>query len=221
MYRFYTHSRLTPGSLAELDVEELHHLRKVLRVRNGERIELVNGKGQLATAIYADLITIQSVHSEPKSDRKSVLIQALPEKTHLEFILEKGTEIGITEFWFFPSERSKIDVISDALLLRMKKITISAIKQCKRLHLPSIYAHHHITDFKEHSFKLYLADPKGTTFHHTDELSKGIIVGPESGFTQKEIDYFQTTCKAIPTTLSPNILRAETAAIVASYLICS
>ncbi len=221
MYRFYTHSRLTPGSIAELDPEELHHLKRVLRVRNGEKIELVNGKGQLALAIFNDPIIIQSVHSETKPDRKSVLIQALPEKPHLEFILEKGTEIGITEFWFFPSERSHIQVISDALLSRMKKITISAIKQSKRLFLPSIYAHHHITDFKELSYKLYLADPKGVLFTPPPEPSCGIIVGPESGFTQKEIDYFLTTCKALPTTLSPNILRAETAAIVASYLICS
>ncbi len=221
MYRFYTHERLSVGSAAELDSDELHHLIKVLRVRKGEKIELVNGKGQLATAHFDDTILVETVHSETRPEKKLILIQALPEKAHLEFILEKATEIGITEFWLFPAERSKIQEISDAYLARMKKITISAIKQCKRLHLPHIYPYHKISDLKDLSFKLLLADPAGKPYSSSKDSSEGFVVGPESGFTPKEKMHFETICKAIPTTLSPNVLRAETAAIISSYLICS
>ncbi len=221
MYRFYTPLKLTSNLVVELDHEELHHLKKVLRVRNGEKIELVNGLGELAIALYDGTIEVESVFTAPKQEKTSVLIQALPEKSHLEFILEKATEIGITEFRFFPSERSKIDVISDALLLRMRKITISALKQCKRLYLPTISAFRKPSEMNNLPKNIYLAHPSGSHYCQSKELSQGIIVGPESGFTTKEIDYFQTAFKAIPTTLSPNILRAETAAILASYLICS
>lgn len=220
MYRFYTHEKLEVGSAVELDSDELHHLTRVLRVRKGEKIELVNGKGQLGTAHYDDPILLETVHTEARPERKLVLIQALPEKAHLEFILEKATEIGITEFWLFPAERSKIQEISDAYLSRMKKITISALKQCKRLHLPHIYPYHKITEFTDLSFKLHLADPEGSPFNPSKEESQGFIVGPESGFTSKEKTYFEKSCHAIPTTLSSNTLRAETAAIVSSYLIC-
>jgi 16S rRNA (uracil1498-N3)-methyltransferase len=219
MYRFYTPRSLTKDSLVELDPEEYHHLKKVLRVRPGEKIELVNGNGELATALFDESIRVLSLQKEPKPEKKSVLLQAIPEKNHLEFILEKGTEIGITEFYFFPAEKSKIKEISDAMLLRMKKITISALKQCKRLYLPSISIHK-LEGIKDLSFKLYLGDPGGNKFLSTTE-SAGFIIGPESGFTQKEIDYLKTTCKATLTTLSPNILRAETASIVAAHLICS
>ncbi len=219
MYRFYTPHTLISNSLVELDSEEYHHLKKVLRVRPNEKIELVNGSGELAIALFDVTIRVLSVHKEPKPEKKIVLIQAIPEKNHLEFILEKGTEIGITEFIFFPAEKSKLKEISEALLFRMKKITISALKQCKRLYLPSISICK-LSDLKNFSLKLYLADPKGDKFITTTE-SAGFIIGPESGFSQKEIDYLKTTCKATLTTLSPNILRAETASIIAAYLICT
>ena len=221
MYRFYTTSKLTIGNSAILDVEELHHLKKVLRVRPGEKIELVNGEGDLGIATFDETIILESLHKSAKPEKRTFLIQALPEKSHLEIILEKATEIGITDFYFFPSERSKIDVISDALLNRIKKITVSALKQGKRLFLPSITAFRSTSELKNLPSNLYLAHPSGAPFTSLGSLQKGIIVGPESGFTPKEIETFQNAHGAISTTLSPNVLRAETAAIVASYLICN
>jgi 16S rRNA (uracil1498-N3)-methyltransferase len=222
MYRFFSQNHLIQNEPITLSDEEMHHLKRVLRVRDGEKIELVDGKGSLAEAIFDDQIIARKVHHEKKPDTKKVLIQAIPEKNHLDFILEKATEIGITEFHFFPAERSKIKEISDGTLLRMKKITISAMKQSKRLFLPSIHLHSNIASFRELSFPLLLADPNGEHFiKETYETSKAILVGPESGLTSKEIEFFIQECKAKSISLSPNILRAETAAIIASYLICS
>lgn len=219
MYRLYTPQELTVDAYIELDSDELHHLKKVLRVRPKEQIELVNGNGNLAVAYFDDTVKILSVHNGEIPQKTLALIQAIPEKNHLEFILEKGTEIGVTDFIFFAAEKSKIKEISDSFLLRMKKITISALKQCKRLYLPSISLVK-IGDIKNLSYPLYLGDPNGTKFI-TPHGSAGFIIGPESGFSKKEIDFFQTSCKASLTTLSPNVLRAETASIVAAYLICS
>ncbi len=221
MYRFYTTDSLSDGLTANLDLEELHHLSRVLRVKPGEAIELVNGKGELAIALFDKEIRVESVQKSEPPLKKSILIQALPEKHHLEFILEKATEIGVTDFWIFPSEKSKIQEISEAFVGRMKKITISALKQSKRLFLPEIQIFRRLSDIKEVPHKLYLADPKGSPFIQERERSTAFIVGPESGFTQKEIRYFQEVLAASPTTLSKNVLRTETAAIVSAFLICS
>jgi 16S rRNA (uracil1498-N3)-methyltransferase len=222
MYRFYSPEKLSMTDPITLSDDELHHLKRVLRVRNGEKIEIVDGKGNLAEAIFDDEIVLKHIHHDPKPETKKVLIQAITEKNHLDFILEKATEIGISEFWFFPAERSKIKEISDSTLSRMKKITISAMKQCKRLHLPTIHLHNTLKEFQDLSLNLYLADPKGEAIiRNSNPTSDAIIVGPESGLTQKEIDFFINTCKAKKVSLSPNILRAETASIIASYLICT
>src|SRR3990167_8777843 len=205
MYRFFTPSKLTLKTPVALDDEELHHLKKVLRVKPGDKIELVNGKGDLGFAIYDDPITLLSLQSAEKTLKLTALIQAIPEKTHLEFILEKGTELGITEFHLFPAERSKLKELSPSTLARMNKILISALKQSKRLFLPTLHLHPKLPDL---NLKLYLASPQGKPFTPSPE-SSGFIVGPESGFTPKEIDLFQNRYKAIPTKLSDNILRAE------------
>lgn len=217
MYRFFTPLPLTLKSPVTLDDEELYHLKKVLRVRPGETIEIVNGKGQLAKALYDDVIYLTSLDTIEPPQKKSILIQAFPEKAHLEFIIEKGTELGITEFFLFPAARSKLKEISLSQFTRLKKITLSAIKQSKRLFLPEINVQD-ITDIKKIPCKLYLADPDGGPFTPSHE-SSGFIVGPESGFTKAEIDFFQKTLNALPTKLSSNILRTETAAIAASFLL--
>jgi 16S rRNA (uracil1498-N3)-methyltransferase len=222
MYRFFSQNHLIQNEPISLSDDEMHHLKRVLRVRIGEKIEVVDGKGSLAQAIYDDEIISEKVYHQKKTEIKKVLIQAIPEKNHLDFILEKATEIGITDFYFFPAERSKIKEISDGALMRMKKITISAMKQCKRLFLPNIHLQTKMDNFKDLSFPLFLADPKGQPFQkEATETSKAILVGPESGLSSKEINFLISDCKAKSISLSPNILRAETASIIASYLICS
>ena len=215
MYRFFTASKLTLETRVELSPEELHHLKKVLRVNVGDPIELVNGKGELAHAIYDDPITILSVDSAPKDLPTRALIQAIPEKSHLEFILEKGTELGITDFYLFPATRSKLKELSPNYITRLEKILLSSLKQCKRLFLPKL----HINVAPPY-VKLYLGDPKGEPFTPSKD-SSGFIIGPESGFTPEEIESFKSKQHAVPTKLSNNILRTETAATVASFLICS
>lgn len=217
MYRFFTPNKLTSGLPIELTDEEYHHLKKVLRVHMGEKIEIVNGKGDLGIALYDDPIILLSVESLPKPQKINALIQAIPEKTHLEWLIEKGTELGITEFHLFPGEKSKLKEISPSTLSRIDKILISALKQSKRLFLPTLHIHTQVPDLK---IKLYLGDPKGSSFVPSHE-SSAFLIGPESGFTQKEIHFFQTKLNAIPTKLSENILRTETASIIASFLLCT
>ena len=216
MHRFYFSSPLVPNVSIELEKEEMHHLKNVLRIERGEKIEIINGKGELAVALYDTSIKTLSVQTFPKPKNRSVLFQAMCEKSHLKMIFQKGTELGVTQFYLFSCQKSKQTCMSPAFLKQLKKVTISAIKQCRSLFLPSIQIGS-MKDLEKVPLSLYLADFNGNPFEPVS-TSNGFIVGPESGFTKQEVDFLKKTCKAKPTTLSKNILRVETAAIVSCFL---
>lgn len=219
LYRSFVDIPLKKGDLLELSKEELHHIKKVLRIAEGDHLELVNGKGDLAIGIYQGSIKIHSTTHTPKSPYKKILALANPLQNHLEFIIEKATELGITHFFLFPSTKSPIPTYSAPKKDRLTKITISALKQCKRLHLPEIIYLPSLQALPPATY--YLGDPKGSPPRPHPDIDVGFIIGPESGFTPDELSYFTHYLKAHPTKLSDNILRCETAAIVSAFLITS
>jgi 16S rRNA (uracil1498-N3)-methyltransferase len=219
-HRFYIEDSLQGVQSASLSKEEEHHLRHVMRVKKGDLIELVDGKGTLASGVFSDpFVSITSVHTSKAPVDQAVLLQAMTEPSKLEWIVEKGTELGITSFWLFPAKKSKLSSLSDSKKERLEKILISALKQSDRLYLPKI---HYVTSMDRlptNIPNLYLAHKGGLSPSHIQKGSSGILVGPESGFTEEEASFFQHTLGAIPITLSENVLRAETAAMIASFLI--
>ena len=70
MYRFFVPTQFLEGDTLSLSSEEHHHAKKVLRVRPNEPIELVNGLGQLATALFDTSMTLITVHTEPPSHHR-------------------------------------------------------------------------------------------------------------------------------------------------------
>lgn len=217
MYRSFVDLPLTLGDKILLPKEELHHIKKVLRAQLGEKVELVNGRGDLAICELQESLQILSVsHQEPPTHKK-ILAIAHPLQTHLEFIVEKGTELGITHFCLFPSSKSPISDYSPAKKYRLNKIAIAALKQCKRLYLPQIA---YLNASKLPPATYFLGDPKGAPYPSTTPPTDvGFIIGPESGFSKEELAQFQNLYKATPIKLSDNILRCETAAIVSSFLL--
>lgn len=219
MHRFFSSEDFYPGKSIILEKEEMHHLKHVMRIGNGSLIELVNGKGALATALVDTQITISTVDISEPSTHKSILIQGLTEPQNLELIVEKGTEIGITDFWIFIAEKSKHKQISPSKQERLSKILRSSLKQSKRLYLPNIAFFPSIKAVPKTVENIYIADPRASKQIPHPSTDRAIIVGPESGLTQNEVSYAEKELKATRILLSPNILRTETAAIIASFLI--
>lgn len=106
--RYYLDAPLLAGESVVLEEGEWHHLANVARGRCGDPIDLINGKGQIAhatiTALRKSSATVQIDEVEQETRKKSplILIQALPRMNHLEWIIEKGTELDVTSFWLFP-----------------------------------------------------------------------------------------------------------------------
>ncbi|MCH9613908.1 MAG: Ribosomal RNA small subunit methyltransferase E [Chlamydiia bacterium] len=183
-----------------------------MRNHEGDTIELIDGKGALHLARIDTLtkkeahLTILETTTTPPKDPLKTLIQGLPATPNkLKLILEKGTELGIDAFHFFGAKTPSLDKLHTTL--------IGAIKQCGRLHLPSLAFHSHLEDIP--LSPSYYGDPQGAQLEpgrHT------FVIGPESGFTHTEIAHLNAQ-KSLPTRLSNHILRTETAAIIASHLL--
>ena len=218
--RFFVDHPLAAGSRIALSFEEIKHF-KVTRIQPGETVEIINGKGILAKASFEgkDQVVINQIKTAPIQKYESVLFQAIAEGSHLDFIVEKGVELGITCFVLFAAEKSKIKNLSENRLVRLKKLTISALKQSKRLYLPEIRVVCHLNEYQGKLDHYYLADPSGPPLLKTPEANCGIIVGPESGLTKNEIDHLVKTLEAEKVNLSDNVLRCETAAMISAYLL--
>jgi 16S rRNA (uracil1498-N3)-methyltransferase len=206
-----------------LEGEEFHHLAKVMRVRMGETIEIVNGQGELAKAELVSLdkqsceLKILSHQKFPPPEQSLILALALTRPASLEWTLEKSTELGATEFWLFPGERSEKKKLSDSQLHRFETILINALKQCGRLYLPKIVLKPSLQEWEPPTGSPYFGDISPQAPLLRGPFAKTVIffIGPEKGFSPLEAQVLLEKFRAHPISLHENILRAETAAITA------
>jgi len=154
---------------------------------------------------------------------KIILAQAIPRLNRLDFILEKGTELGMSEIWLYASEYGERKEFTEHQLERMRGVTIAAMKQCGRLHLPKIVMMPLLSKWAapRTDYALFFGDVSSTAkyFMPSDLPNKsttGLVffIGPESGFSEKEtILLKEFGSKGVK--LHPNILRTDTAALTA------
>lgn len=226
--RFFTPKPFFKNEEIRIQDDEVHHFH-VMRVQEKDTIELINGKNQLAEALVISIakkeviLKIQNV-THGTHVKEKILGLALLRSMKLDLILEKATELGITKFFFFPSQNSEIEELSPNKITRMENILISAIKQCGRLDLPEIHFLKEIKELIRNDFDYFLGEMSAHESIFQISISKKpicILIGPEKGFSSTEILFFQTSLKAKPVKLNDNILRSETAAICAAALLGS
>lgn len=227
--RYYLESPLEKGSSVILQDTEFHHLVHVMRCKVDDQVEIVNGQGTLAHATISSIdkkkahLHINEIEQEAPPQFQVILAQAIPRINRLDFILEKGTELGMTEIWLFPGALSERKSLTDHQIERLKAITISAMKQCGRLYLPKITLMPAIPNWITPELPLFFGDVNpGSPIFQTkwNPKEKGLIfaVGPESGFTTQEIKNLLDK-GAAGVTLHRSILRTDTASLAALSLI--
>ncbi len=228
--RYYINDPLLESSSLEIEGQEFHHLSRVMRARIGDLLEIVNGKGVLAQAKIMEmekqraLLRIESSIFQEKSPFEIILVQAIPRPSHLEIILEKGTELGMTAIWLLHTERSEKSSFSANQMTRMHSILVAAMKQCGRLYLPKIEVKPSLDKWKSLDHSAYYGNVNPNAIPAIDALNKetkadGIVffIGPEGGFTEKEEKLLQQLgVKGVK--LHENILRTETAALIAVFV---
>ena len=222
--RFYLDSEFQLGDIAILEGTEQHHAARVIRLEEGDTLELVNGKGSLAEgeviSVSKDkmqLKILQVSHVQHPSKRMDVAIP-LMRPSKLEWVFEKGTELGADSFLLYSADYSEKDNLSSHQLERLRAITISAMKQSGRLYLPSIELLPDLSMVMEREALFFFGDTSLSPpyFRSPESPLVVFITGPERGFSPKEKEILMR--KARSSSLSPNILRAETAPLAALTL---
>lgn len=213
-------------------------VRSVLRLRVDDTITLLDGTGNTyqvtITLIERDrmigrVIGSEKVNTEPQT--QLILYQALLKAAKFEWIVQKGTEIGIAEFIPVLSERSTSGLAeaSATKLNRWRTIATEAAEQSDRGRVPYIHEPQSL-----HSALVAIPADEPALFAWEDAMGESTIrtalqhfnkqpqrmhlfIGPEGGFSAQEADEARAAGARL-VTLGPRILRAETAAIVATTL---
>ncbi|MEX1106715.1 MAG: RsmE family RNA methyltransferase [Ilumatobacteraceae bacterium] len=198
-------------SAPSLAFEDEHHLDRVLRIDEADAITVCDGSGKWATATWSRKRGTTLTSAIFEAPRPVVLSvgYAIPKGDRADSIVQKLTEIGMDRLLMFETSRSVVHWDADKRtkqLERLNRIAREASMQSRRLYLPAIQ----FTTFDRviEMNGVALAEPGGKDGLTT--ATSTLLVGPEGGFDTEELDY------AVPkVSLSLNILRVETAAIVA------
>jgi 16S rRNA (uracil1498-N3)-methyltransferase len=236
--RFFIPSSQIKDNQAILRGNDRRHLVNVLRQGVGDEITVLNGKGQEYLAkiirvdpeeVTAELLEETNRPAEPKVWLN--LIQSLPKLDKFEWIIQKNTELGVSRFQPMITERSMVKLKEDfqgRKEERWRKIIQEAAEQSGRKIVPELAPVKSWDETlkglegdltlipwegeRERSLKRILSE-----FNTVPERIT-IIIGPEGGFSQKEVD--EAIQKgAVPVTLGPRILRTETAGLVVATAI--
>jgi 16S rRNA (uracil1498-N3)-methyltransferase len=222
LHRFYVPE--VEGNHAKLRRAQVHQIRRVLRLGDGDELAVFDGTGRewLArlSGDWAELVRPLDQSVEPET--RLTLFQALIKPAHFEFVLQKGTELGIARFVPFVAERS---VAMGERPARWQSIVLEAAEQSGRRIVPDVGPTLSFEDAIVEATREGMPfmpweraeRPKlGGVHRHCRQL--GLIVGPEGGFSEAEVERARTR-GAITVSLGRRILRSETAAIVAAAIL--
>jgi len=229
--RVHVDDELEVGAEIALALAQTHYLRHVLRLKPGAALVLFDGRQAvdfhaLLTADGKQLgATIESATVlQTESSLTVELIQGLGRADHMDWMIQKTTELGVSRIVLFNAERSQTPLKAAQLEKKMQHwrgVAISACEQSGRAIIPAISYTRDLDqaiaapssdcklllDFKGDSLTAVLQQPPPL-------ISLSILLGPEGGLCPAEIELARTR-DFVAVTLGPRVLRTETAAISA------
>lgn len=240
MRRFFVEPEAIQGESIILEGEVAHHIGKVLRLNQGDKVTVCTGDG--ATYLVElqqfsrDAVTgfiLEHIGQQRETDVELVLYQGMPKGDKLELIIQKCTELGVSAVIPVETGRSVVHLDrgkAEKKLERWRKIAHEASQQSKRVTVPEIGPY---LGWME-CLKTLQADTGLTIVFWEDEQTKGLkellngleekpvrinlVVGPEGGLSEKEVEQLRQT-GAVTASLGKRILRTETAGMAGVSMI--
>ncbi len=225
-HRIFATNPIVVGAEVVVDGDEFHHAVRVARVKEGEEVELFDGRGALAAgkvrAVARDHVVVQ-VERDVASREARVAIHlaaAIIQLERFELVLQKATELGV---------RSIIPLVTDRVEIRAEryrgkaerweKIVFEAVKQSGRAVLPALEPATSFADVVKREMAKIIFDADEQPDPSPSGVSEMLLlVGPEGGWSEEEIALARTSGCSFQR-LGPRRLRAETAAIAATVLV--
>lgn len=213
----------------QLDEDSSKHVVQVLRMQNGEPLNLTDGKGNIYSCIITDnhrkkcLVEVkEKIFSEPVSKKISIAISPVKNNSRFEWFLEKATEIGVSTIVPLICERTEKQHLKPE---RMQQIITSAMLQSRQAWMPELKEAVKFSNFVRENLQgdklIAHCDDQHKTPLSTCQLSNlsTILIGPEGDFSQKEIEEALAN-GFTAVSLGNTRLRTETAGLVAAALLC-
>ncbi|MEK7783098.1 MAG: 16S rRNA (uracil(1498)-N(3))-methyltransferase [Candidatus Binatota bacterium] len=234
MARFFVPKKDLQGNRGSISGQELDHMRKVLRLRPGDRVTLFDDEGWEHEAIirsYTEHLGEVDILKSSKCQRESpmdiTLAQALGKGEKMDLIVEKATELGVGTISPFLSSRTIPRLDKEKMARRQtrwRKIALSAAKQSGRARIPEILDVSDFADLVRKPWQCELkllfweGEARQTLTQIRDERprlnSLLVVIGPEGGFSSEEaLAAIRHGFKTVR--MGERILRTETAALAA------
>jgi len=223
------------GKRGLLPQDEAHHAIRVCRKKEGEKILLVNGKGkeffgkilkisEKKSGLEVEVEILEIIREEKRKEKEVIALIPLLKGDKTEFLIEKGTELGIDTLFIYQSTYT-VPKLTPQKMERFRAKALSALKQSGRLYLPTLLPLEDLLHFlesleKEEAVLKILASPEGeySPKELYEELSKNyqriyLLSGPEGGLSERELKIADKK-GFLKVKLSSYILRSETASFL-------
>jgi 16S rRNA (uracil1498-N3)-methyltransferase len=226
--RLYVAAGLVSGAGIALDRAQAHYLRSVLRLGAGAAVAVFNatdgewlcrvaeiGKGASLT------VERQLREPDPKAETDLWLMFAPIKRAPLDWLVEKATELGVAAFLPVWTARTQVERVN---LERLRAHAIEAAEQCERLSVPELRAPERLDQLLAvwpGERRLVVCDESGAGEPIGDAAARlppgpvALVVGPEGGFDETELDAIGKLSFVTRVGLGPRVLRAETATLAA------
>lgn len=232
--RFFVPAESLQGEPIIISGEPYHHLRKVLRLKAGAKVLLLDGHGHCCEVRIEELQNGQATTRllrqwhETQDSLSITLLQALPKGDKFDLVLQKGTELGVSTFQAIETEHAIPSPSADRLKKReqrWQRIANEAARQSRRTFLPEVKPLQKLSAVLEetsHDLKLVLWEAGSVSLAEalpaTPPAGVRLLIGPEGGFSGQELQAI-TAAGFQPVHLGPRILRTETAGLAATPIL--
>lgn len=237
MFRYFTTENEIIDNIVSIKGTDARHLKNTLRAQIGDEVAIVTGENEYVSKInefvdneiVCNIIYKTDINNESEID--IVLVQGLPKQAKMEDIIQQNVEVGVKKFIPLVTDRCVVKINDksreDKKLERWRKIAHESSKQSKRSIVPEVSAImtfnefiNFVKDENAHIIVPYELENSKTIKEALNEKSNKyyIVIGPEGGFEEKEIEKLQNI-GASAVTLGKRILRTETAGIVTSSIV--
>jgi 16S rRNA (uracil1498-N3)-methyltransferase len=231
MIRLFVTPALAPDALIAPEPEQARYLTQVMRLKAGDPLLLFNGRdgewrAEMAEVLKRGCVLRAREQVRPQSGVPEVeLVMATIRRARLESVIEKATELGVRRIRLVTTRRTGPE---RPRMERLRAIAVEAAEQTERLDVPEIDAPAPLSALLDgwtapHSpMHLMVCDERGGPpvlealgAHTPAGAPWAIVIGPEGGFDPLERDALLALHGAVPVSLGPRVLRADTAAMVA------
>ena len=230
--RLYFSGKIQSDLISHLTKDQMHYVKDVMRLKAGDGLSVFNTQGEWNATIEAYekngaiVKILDKTRNKDKDNEKNIWLAFSPIKQNpLNFLIQKGTELGVQRFVPILSERT---IVKEINIERIKKIIVEASEQSNRISVPEINKPDSLKNFLSIFPKngcLIFCDINSNQNNLKNIFEKKvdgpvcILIGPEGDFSENErkmiIDHNQT----YSISLAKNILKSETAALSAITIV--